>query len=298
MAWNKRPVGRTPTDRTLGSVIEFASRVLAPATILTAVLYYFGYIREEAMFAYFGVDLGSLDFSTTDYLVRSAGTLFLPLALLLVLSVVAVAGHYVLLYILSRAVRRWRRIAWIGLGAVAITLLTAGAVGLYRRYDPFVDPLLAPIALGLGAVLLEYAVETARANAVVPARMKPALDSTDLLRRAIAGALSLVAVFWATSTVAQQRGTAAAREFELTLSTQPQAVVYSRVRLQITGPGVSIERLDPTNAAFAVRYNGLRTLVHTNGRWFLLPAGWNHDNGATVILLPDSSPDVRVDLAP
>jgi hypothetical protein len=298
MAWSKRPVSRTPADRALGSVIEFASRVLAPATVITAVLYYFGYVREQARFAYFGVDLGSLDFSTTDYLVRSAGPLFLPLALLLVLSVAAVAGHYVMLYLLSRTVRRWRRVAWISLGAVGITLLVAGAVGLYRRDDPFVNPLLAPIALGLGAVMLEYAVETARATESVPAPLETALDSTGLIRRAIAGALALVAIFWATSTVAQQRGTAAAGEFELSLSTQPQAVVYSRVRLYITGPGVRIERLDPANAAFAFRYNGLRTLAHTDGRWFLLPVGWTHDNGATVILLPDTSPDVRVDLAP
>ena len=33
------------------------------------------------------------------------------------------------------------------------------------------------------------------------------------------------------------------------------------------------------------------------GRWFLLPAGWTPDNGATVIVLPDSANDIRVDLS-
>ncbi|WP_132192607.1 MULTISPECIES: hypothetical protein [Kribbella] len=272
--------------------------MLAPAGVLTAVLYYFGYVREQALFAYFGIDLGSLDFSTTDYLVRSAGTLFLPLATLLVGAVVAVASHYVLLHLLGRATLRWRRIAWIALAAIATTMLLLGAIGLHRRHDPFLSPLAAPVALGTGALLLEYAVETARATERLPAPLRTALDGTGTLRRVLAAALLLVAVFWATANVAQQRGIAAARAIELTLSTHPQAVVYSRVRLQITGPGVNLEPLGAAGAAFAFRYNGLRMLVHTGGRWFLLPVGWTHDNGATVILLPDTSGDIRVDLAP
>ena len=85
-------------NRGFGPVVEFASRVLAPAGVLTAMLFYFGYVREQALFAYFGVDLGSLGFTTTDYLVRSTGTVFVPVATLLVAAVAAVAGHYLLLY--------------------------------------------------------------------------------------------------------------------------------------------------------------------------------------------------------
>jgi hypothetical protein len=95
---SKRSTSSSASDRGLGPVVEFVSRVLAPAGVLTAVLYYFGYVREQALFAYFGIDLGSLDFSTADYLVRSAGTLFFSLATLLVVAVMAVASHYVLLY--------------------------------------------------------------------------------------------------------------------------------------------------------------------------------------------------------
>jgi hypothetical protein len=108
----------------------------------------------------------------------------------------------------------------------------------------------------------------------------------------------LVAVFWATANVARQRGVDAARAIELSLPIQPQAVVYSRDRLQIAGPGVGLSELDAPDAAFAFRYNGLRTLVHAGGRWFLLPVGWTRQNGATVFLLPDSSEAIRVDLAP
>ena len=59
--------------------MDFVTRVVVPASLLTAILYYFGYVRELALFGYFGVDLGSLQFSTTDYLVRSAETIFLTI---------------------------------------------------------------------------------------------------------------------------------------------------------------------------------------------------------------------------
>jgi len=285
-------------DRGLAPLLDFVSRVLAPAGVLTAVLYYFGYVREQALFAHFGIDLGSLGFTTTDYLVRSAGTLFVPLAILLLAAVAAVVAHHLLTYVLGRANRRWQRIAWTTLGAVAVILVLIGVVGLHRRGDPLVSPLAAPVALGSGAFLLQYAVDTAQTNEAVPAPLSAALAATRTLRRAVTAALVLVAIFWATANVAQKRGIDAAQAIELSLPTQPQAVVYSRERLQITGPGVVLSRLDAKGAAFAVRYSGLRTLVHAGGRWFLLPVGWTHDNGATVILVPDTADDIRVDLAP
>jgi hypothetical protein len=56
----------------LEPVIGFVSRVLVPGGLLTAVLYYFGYVREQALFSHFGIDLGIVGFATTDYLVQEA----------------------------------------------------------------------------------------------------------------------------------------------------------------------------------------------------------------------------------
>jgi hypothetical protein len=214
-------------NRGFAPVVEFAGRVSAPAGVLTAVLFYFGYVREQALFAYFGVDLGSLGFTTTDYLVRSAGTVFVPLATLLVSAVAAVAGHYLLLYWLGRTRRRSQQITCFVLCGVAVVLLLMGVIGQYRRADPLLSPLAAPAALGTGALLLEYAVGAARITGVMPHPLSRALAATVVLRWVTVAALVLVAIFWATANVAQQRGIDAARVFELSLLTQPQAVVYS-----------------------------------------------------------------------
>lgn len=289
--------GRPAGESGLEPIIGFVSRVLIPAGLVTAVLYYFGYVREQALFSHFGIDLSIVGFSTTDYLVRSTSTVFFPLAAALVLGVAALSVHYFFVYLLPRLNDRWRRVVWVALGAMAFVLLVAGVVGLQRRANPALHPLFAPLALASGAFLLEYTAEMVQTYETMPDQLLTVLASTQAVRRGLLVALALVAVFWTTTTVAQQRGVAAANAIEASLLVRPQAVVYSRTRLQITGSGVTLSQLDASDAAFAYRYSGLRTLVHAGGRWFLLPAGWTRDNGATVIVLPDSV-DTRVDLSP
>lgn len=289
--------GQQAGDSGLEPVIGFVSRVLVPAGLLTAMLYYFGYVREQALFSHFGIDLGVVGFSTTDYLVRSTSTVFFPLAAVLVIGIAAVAVHHLFVYLLSRLRDRPRRVVWIILTATALALLVAGVVGLQRRANPAIGPLFAPVALASGAVLVHYTAEMVQRHQPMPTQLSTVLVSTQTLRRGLLSALALVAVFWITTTVAQQRGIAAANAIEISLVVRPQAVVYSRTRLQITGPGVTLSQLDASDAMFAYRYSGLRPLIYAGGRWFLLPAGWTHDNGATVIVLPDPADGIRVDLS-
>ena len=278
------------------AVLDFASRVVAPAGVLTAVLYYFGFTRERVLLAHFGIDLGSVGYTSTDFLVRSAGTLFVPLVVVLLLALAAAFAHHVLAFVVGRVPSRRRWIVWVSLVVVAGVAVLLGAVGLFRRADPALGSLTAPIALGSGAVLLAYAADSAAHSA--PAGVSTALTGTRVLRRTVTAALVLLSLFWLTSDIAQRRGTAAARAFEASLALQAQAVVYSGQRLQITGPGVDMETLDGDEALYRFRYNGLRVLLHSGGHWFLLPVGWTSTNGFTVVLLPDDDPGIRVDLAP
>ncbi|TMQ97115.1 hypothetical protein ETD83_20565 [Actinomadura soli] len=286
-------------DRAIGQLVEVAGRVLASTGVLTAILYYFGYVRERSLFAYFGIDLGTVGFTTTDYLVKSAGPVFSPLASVMVFGVGALIAHHLLVHLLRGASSRGRMVICVLLTALAVTLVTIGAVSLHRHADDIISgPYLSPAALGAGTLLLEYVAETAMRYGVARGAWAEILVSTRSVRRLMLIALALIAAFWATANAAQEHGNDAARAIELSLPTSAQAVVYSRERLHITGSGVGVLRLSTEDAAFKYRYNGLRTLAHEGGTWFLLPVGWTRDNGATVILLPDSTKDIRVDLAP
>ncbi|TDD31741.1 hypothetical protein E1287_25220 [Actinomadura sp. KC06] len=211
----------------------------------------------------------------------------------------ALIAHHLLVHLMRGASHRVRLLVCVLLTTLAFTLLTIGAVSLHRQAEDAVSgPYLSPAALGAGTLLLEYVAEAATRYGVARGGWSEMLASTRAVRRLLLIALALIAAFWATANTAQQHGLDAARAIELSLPTSPQAIVYTRERLHITGPGVGVVQLGAKDAAFGYRYNGLRTLAHVGGRWFLLPAGWTRHNGATVILLPDSTKDVRVDLAP
>lgn len=277
-------------------LLQLAGLVLAPAGVVAALLYYFGYVREQAFFAYFGVDLGTVGFSSTDYVVRSAGSVFVLVAVLLLVTLAAVVAHHALTYVLARSAPRTRGLVWVVLGGLSLVLLVLGVVALARRGDPLVHPLLGPVAIGAGAVVLDYVV--LRLAVTAPKALVDTVAATRGLRRGLTAGLVLVALFWGMANVAQRRGLDAAEAVEVSLLVRPQAVVYSSEQLVIRGHGVGVQPLAAADSVYRFRYNGLRVLAHTEETWFLVPAGWTHENGDVVVLLSDSQEGVRVDLAP
>jgi hypothetical protein len=298
--------GTPPRRQEVGQILETVGRVIAPVTVLTSALYYFGYVREQALFGYFGVDLGSVGFSPADYVLRSAGTVFLPLVLVVMGLLAALVLHRALSLVVAGSGMRRRRMTGRLLVVLAVALLGVGVLDLAGRgtvlsvTSAFLaggggnglwSALLPPLALGSGAVLLEYTATVV----LLPRESRPVMAPTRL-RRGLLVILALVAAFWATTDVAVERGESAARTFEVSLPLQPEIVVYSRLRLQIAD--ATVHRLSQVQAAYHFRYDGLRLLVHQNHVWFLLPAGWTHTNGMRVILLNDAAPDVRIELGP
>jgi hypothetical protein len=110
--------------------------------------------------------------------------------------------------------------------------------------------------------------------------------------------LALIAAFWWTASVATQNGLESAKAVQSSLENRGEAVVMSKERLGIMGTGVYVESLSEDTSGYAFRYTGLRVLVNTGDRWFLLPRGWTNENGDTVILLPDEAEGLRVDVRP
>src|SRR5215472_13847652 len=70
--------------------------VVAPTTLLAALLYYFGWSHAYWFCNYFGVNSTVLGFTTTDYLMRSVDALFVPMTVAASAALLAVWGHSVL----------------------------------------------------------------------------------------------------------------------------------------------------------------------------------------------------------
>ncbi|KPM52042.1 hypothetical protein ACG83_31305 [Frankia sp. R43] len=281
----------------LSTVLELIGRVVAPASLLTAMFYFFGYTREREFYRHFGVDLGTVGLSTTDYLIRSAGVAFVPLAVLAVVAAVAIIAQPVVTAELARCTGRTGAVAVGLLATAAVALMGVAVTGLVTPAREIgSQPLAAPIALGCATLVTGYGLALVERHAATPAGMRRTLAAGRATRISALAILIIISVFWLTANIGADRGRAAAGALERTLVTQPQAIVFSRQKLYISGRGVMHVQLDSSNSRYAFRYNGLRVLLHNAGRWFLLPAGWHRGDG-TVVILPDNDPDIRVDLA-
>jgi hypothetical protein len=265
-------------------IVELVALVIAPFTTLTGLLYYFGWVRTNAIFGYFGIDANLLAYSPQDYLLRSVGVAFRPCAALLLGS-----SAVVLLYgLLRRADRRtvWHhRIVLTDVALIGLLLIAPSIAVLFGwlRTD---TPLPAAVGLVAGAVLLEVGATFWEPD-------RPSRPERALRRATVAGAV-IIGLFWSVAIYAQQTGERVAQSFAANPASMPNAVIFSRKNLALSGPGVTMTK---TTAEYPYRYAGLRLFIHRNNRWFLLPDGWRKDNGAAAYILTDSG-DLRVELHP
>lgn len=277
------------TAAALARVGSVLGTVVAPATGVSALLFYFGYVSTRAQLAYFGVDVDVLGMGTQDYVMRAPQPLLVPTLGLLLLT----AG----LVWADGRLRRWTRDAGAGhvsawrraLRAVGGTLLAgAGALLLaypgVGRWPPYA--LVTPVALGLGALLLARALTwsgTGDRGAAPGARTT-----------AVVLVLVVVAsVFWAAATLAQWSGLGQAKALARDLTRLPAVVVDTAEPLFPADPVVEQTVLpgpDGTPAGQRFRYRGLRLLAEGDGRLFLVPERWS-PAGSTYVVDPA---DVRV----
>lgn len=275
-------------------VVKDVLTVLAPVTLISGLLYYFGFVRERAFWSYFGVDLDSVGFATQDYLVRSPGTFFLPVARLLGIVVFGILIHHVILIALPRIGGRYVERAIVVAAFVSLACLSFGLLSVTQVLLPL--PLWGPMLIVLGAVLLEYSAVVASSQIPShPISRQISGRSGARIRRSAVLSLILVGLFAATAQLAHDQGRETAESAARALRDGNRIVVYSRFRLQLSGSLVKEVPLNRDDAAFAYRYDGLRLLSHSGGHWIVVPSGWTPESGDKVVMLRDSDPDIRVD---
>jgi len=107
--------------------------VVAPTTLVTSLLYYFGSVSTRKHLLYFGVDPSAVGYTTSDYVTNSVGIVFaLTLGLLAVFAAILLAGLGIRrLACAGRGARLMRWTAWalIVLGALATVVGVVGVFG-------------------------------------------------------------------------------------------------------------------------------------------------------------------------
>jgi hypothetical protein len=254
--------------------------IVAPTTLAAALAYYFGYRRQEAFGGYFGIDPSLLDFSPTDYALRSVDALFVPFlgALLVVLGVACLAA-----LLAGRRLPFDAAPALAALGAAGLTvgILLAAGHPVTSNWIP-----VQALALGLGALAVTAALGR-RASTVVR----------------IAGfSILLLSLFWAVSEYADDRGDALARRLAANMHAAPEIHIFSKEGLHVTPgefPGACVTVTRSSSADYRYHYSGLSLLVRSGDKYFVTPTPtkgrWSR--GDRVLVIPDSA-GIRIEVAP
>ena len=267
-------------EATPASGMAAAKALLAfvpPATLITGLLFYFGWARTYAQASALGADASLFGYSTRDYMLRSVDSLFFPMMAFIAVGLLVMLGHaWIRARLASRPagardpllVRCGTVLMVVGFAIVLFGgLYAAGRLGRGRLRD-----LLGPLALGAGVLISAYggwlrshAREATRPGSPGPAWTGPVAAGLLL-------SIAALSMFWAVGNYATWRGQDLAITIAETYRTRPMVVIYSAQSLALEG--VQQAALSEPDAAYKWRYSGLRLLDRVGTTYFLMPEDW------------------------
>lgn len=267
----------------LQQVLKIVGSVVAPTTLLTALMVYFGRLEAAAFFWYLGVQVTVLDLTVQDYLNNSVDGLLTPLVVAAAAALLMLWFHQLVLAALPARTR------WIILRVLMPSTAIAGlslvslAVPVFPTF-----PEGHGLNLALGVLLLAYAARLLRMLIAERRPERVPRHAPSAVAVAEWGAVFIlvsVGLFWAVGSYAIGVGLGRAQEFEATLPSRLDVVAYSDKRLSLQAPGVREVTCQYPDAAYRFRYDGLKIVpLQSGNQYLLLPAGWTHANGAAILL--------------
>lgn len=309
-ASDDEPPQRSQLERWLG----VGATIIAPATLLSAVLFYFGYVSSRAQYEYFGVDVDAIGLSTRDYVMRSPQPLLVPLLVLTLLGVGGLAMHTMLRRRIAATAsgdqgpaiavlrQRTRQASVAGLAVLGLGVMLLFAFPYVRDWPLF--NLVTPLLIGLGAFGIAYA---SHALSLLTGRTRGGSSGQDAagsvaLRRAVGlllGVIVAASIFWATATVAQWSGRGVARYDARHLDRFPAVILDTKERLYLTDGCQHVT--DPDAACiqetalpavpgqtYHYRYRHFRLLIQGDNQMFLVPDVWSASDSTLVVPMDGS----------
>jgi hypothetical protein len=266
-------------------LVKILGGIVAPTTLLTALLYYFGWSHAYWFCDYFGVNSTVLGFTSTDYLMRSVDALFVPMTVAACAALLAVWGHTVLRARLAAGFRP-RALRFLVPGAMVLggVLLFGGFLSVFTTTVLSKHLVAAPLSLGLGVLLLVYVIHLRQ----LIADRHPAPDSgrgwVAVAEWAVVFVLVGLSLFWAATDYSAAVGRSRASDFVASLPGYPNVVIYSERSLSLHAPGIRQVRCTDADTAYRFRYDGLKLVLESGDQYLFLPADWTPARGVAILL--------------
>jgi hypothetical protein len=267
------PATAVPVITGLPQVTKAVGIALGSTTVLSGILFYFGWSRAYYFYDYFGVDSSLLDLSTRDYLQLSVDGLFVPLT---IVAAVTLAGLWAW-PLLGRLVRRPRHdaVVRVAVPATGLLLLLNGLSAILVRTPLNRSLAVAPLCLAAGTVLVVLSIRGVRGTAAV---------GVAVTEWAVIITLVSLSLFWAANDYSAAVGRSRAREMAADLPTFPDATLYSEKSLGLRHPGVRESRCAGEEAGYGFRYDGLKLVLQSGDQYFFLPTNWSPRDGIAVVI--------------
>lgn len=131
-----------------------ATTFVAPATFVSALLFYFGYVYSRASFLYFGLDIDTVGLSTQAFVMRSPQALLVP-AILLTLGACGATLVHVMVLRRGVAARVSGAAHYAGIALTVTALAMVAAYGWIGDWWPYA--MVTPLTLAAGIGLLAWA---------------------------------------------------------------------------------------------------------------------------------------------
>lgn len=271
---------------------------VAPTTLLTALLIYFGWAHVYWFFYYFGVDSSVLAPSTREYAMRSVDSLFIPLIVFAIVGL-ALMWDYIALpeRVRQRPLSRWQTIV---VTAIGILVLLNGLSRLV-----VVTPLnrglcVAPICIIAGVVLLWYLTLLRRKRIQQEDPTARRSDAAILCEWAVMFVLVAMSLFWIATDYSVAVGQTRARQFAAEIPSRPDVILFSEKDLHVDGSQIretACTTGSESESAYHFRYDGLVLLIEIGGQYVLLPEAWERGQGTAIVLPKEGVGATRFEFA-
>jgi hypothetical protein len=271
----------------VGRLATILGVVVAPTTLLTSVLLFFGRSHAHFYFDYFGVDSSVLGLTSQDYVIRSIDGLFVPLVVVASAGLLGLWGHALLRHRVeaARVHTGLRRTVTV----VGVALTAAGLASVVATTPLSSHVAAAPVSLTVGVLLLLYGGHLRATGRPVggqgdrsPRRMLP--PRVVLARWAGVFVLIGMSLFWAASDYSAAVGRTQARHTVADLPTRADVVVYTDKSLSLHAPGVTEVRCQEAEARYRFRYDGLKLILRSGDQYLFLPRDWSPTEGAAILV--------------